>query len=86
MTAMDTPMQTVLQLPLLTMIRDTALTGMGAARLPFLVESDDLASGRLVSWGGPTEHPSELWVLQTSRGLPSAKVKALISFFESEFR
>jgi transposase-like protein len=31
-------------------------------------------------------HSSELWVIHTCRRLPSAKVKAFISFLESDFR
>lgn len=77
--------QTVLQLPLFTMIRDAALTGLGAARLPRLVVAEDLAAGRLVSWGAATDLPSELWALHTSRRLPSAKIKAFMTFLESEF-
>lgn len=60
-------MQTVLGLPLFTMIRDAALTGLGAARWPNLVVADDLAAGRLVSWGPATVQSAELWVLHTSR-------------------
>jgi DNA-binding transcriptional LysR family regulator len=66
------------------MIRD-AVMGLGAAKLPNLVVADDLKAGRLVSWGAATDQPSELWVLHTSRRLPSAKVKAFISFLETEF-
>lgn len=80
------PVQTVLQLPLFTMVRDAALTGLGAARLPHLVVADDLAAGRLVSWGPATEQPSELWALHTSRRLPSAKVKAFMGFMETAFQ
>ena len=78
--------QTVLRLPLFTMVRDAALTGLGAARLPRLVVADDLAAGRLVSWGAATDQPSELWALHTSRRLPSAKVKAFMSFLETQFQ
>jgi len=78
--------QEVLELPLFTMIRDAALTGLGAARLPNLIVAQDLAAGRLVSWGCATVQPAELWVLHTSRRLPSAKVKAFIGFLEAEFR
>jgi DNA-binding transcriptional LysR family regulator len=81
----EIPTQTVLQLPLLVMIRDAALTGMGAAKLPHLVVADDLDAGRLVSWGTANEQPTELWVLHTSRRLSSAKVKAFIQFLEAEF-
>ena len=82
----DIPVHVVLQLPLFTMIRDAALTGIGAARLPRLVVADDLATGRLVSWGTATDKPAELWALHTSRRLPSAKIKAFMSFLETAFR
>ena len=81
----EIPIQTVLQLPLLTMIRDAALTGLGAAKLPYLAVADDLLAGRLVSWGAATDQPAELWVLHTSSRLPSAKVRAFIDFLEVEF-
>lgn len=84
--AREIPVQTVLQLPLFTMIRDAALTGLGAARLPRLVVADDLSTGRLVSWGAASDQPSQLWALHTSRRLPSAKIKAFMSFLEVEFR
>jgi DNA-binding transcriptional LysR family regulator len=82
----EIPMRTVLQLPLFSMIRDAALTGLGAATLPRLVVADDLASGRLVSWGAATDQPSELWALHTSRRLPSAKVTVFMNFLEAEFK
>ena len=82
----EIPVRTVLQLPLLAMVRDAALTGLGAARLPRLIVADDLAAGRLVSWGAANEKPSEVWALHTSRRLPSAKVKAFMGFLEAEFR
>lgn len=83
--AREVPVTPVLQLPQFTMIRDAALTSLGAAILPRLVVADDLAAGRLVSWGPATDQPSELWVLHTSRRLPSAKVKAFMNFLETEF-
>lgn len=85
-TAKAVSTHTVLRLPLLTMIRDAAITGIGAARIPRLLVADDLATGRLISWGAATDKPSELWALHASRRLPSAKVKAFMSFLESEFR
>lgn len=85
-TAKEIPVQMVLHLPLFTMIRDAALTGLGAAKLPRLIVADDLTNGRLVSWGAATDQPSELWALHTSRRLPSAKVKAFMNFLGSEFR
>ena len=84
--AREIPVRTVLELPVFTMVRDAALTGLGAARLPQVVVADDLTAGRLVSWGAATDRPSELWVLHTSRRLPSAKVKAFMAFLETEFQ
>lgn len=75
----------VLELPLFTMVRDAALTGLGAARLPRMVVSEDLAAGRLASWGPATDQPSELWALHASRRLPSAKIKAFMGFLQTEF-
>lgn len=84
--AREIPLLTVLQLPLFTMIRDAALTGIGAAKLPRLVVADDLSTGRLVSWGVATDEPAELWALHTSRRLPSAKVNAFMNFLKKDFR
>ena len=53
-TTKEIPTDTVLQLPLLVMIRDAALTGLGAAKLPNILVADDLKAGRLVSWGAAT--------------------------------
>ncbi len=85
-TSREIPIRTVLQLPLLTMVHDAALTGLGAARLPRLAVVHDLAAGRLVSWGEATDQPAQLWALHTSRRLPSAKIKAFMDFLETEFR
>ena len=64
-------------------LRDAALTGLGAARLPQLVVADDLAAGRLVSWGPAGDQAAELWALHTSRRLPSAKIKAFMDYLET---
>jgi len=77
--------QSVLELPTLTMIRDAVLTGIGAAKLPCLLVAEDLAAGRLISWGPSSDQPSELWVLHASRRLSSAKVNAFIRFLENVF-
>jgi DNA-binding transcriptional LysR family regulator len=75
----------VLELPAFTMIRDAVLTGIGAAKLPHLLVADDLAAGRLVSWGAVTGQPSEIWALHTSRRFASAKVKAFMQFLKTAF-
>lgn len=74
-----------LELPAFTMIRDAVLTGIGAAKLPHLLVADDLAAGRLVSWGAVTGQPSEIWALHTSRRFASAKVKAFMQFLKTAF-
>ena len=75
----------VLQLPALPMVRDAVLTGIGAAKLPRVLVAEDLAAGRLVSWGTASSPPSELWALHASTRLASAKVKAFMRFLESAF-
>ncbi|WP_345816663.1 LysR family transcriptional regulator (plasmid) [Paraburkholderia sp. PREW-6R] len=77
--------RSVLQLPSLPIIRDAALTGIGAARLPRILVAEDLKTGRLVSWGRAVDHPSELWALHTSSRLVNAKVKAFMRFLEVAF-
>ena len=77
--------RTVLELPTLPMVRDAVLTGIGAARLPRVLVAEDLAAGRLVSWGDATSRVAELWVLHASRRLPSAKVKAFIAHLDKAF-
>lgn len=77
--------QPVLELPAFPMIRDAVLTGIGAARLPQTLVADDLAAGRLVSWGVLAGPPAEIWALHTSRRLASAKVKAFMLFLTKAF-
>jgi DNA-binding transcriptional LysR family regulator len=55
------------ELPALTMIRDAVLTGIGVAKLPSMLVAEDLAEGRLVSWGPGSGAPAELWALHTSK-------------------
>lgn len=82
----DMETRPVLELPAFTMIRDAVLTGIGAARLPRRLVVDDLAAGRLVSWGFVAGQPAELWALHTSRRLASAKVKAFMQFLKTAFQ
>lgn len=77
--------RTVLELPTLPTVRDAVLTGIGAAHLPRVLVADDLAAGRLVSWGDASTRASELWALHASSRLPSAKVKAFMAHLETAF-
>ena len=75
----------VVELPAFTMIRDAVLTGVGAAKLPRMLVAEDLAAGRLVSWGPVSGAPAEIWALHTSRRFASAKVKAFMQFLKTAF-
>jgi DNA-binding transcriptional LysR family regulator len=79
------PTRTVLELPTLPTVRDAVLTGIGAARLPRVLVADDLAAGRLITWGDASPRAMELWVLHASRRLPSAKVKAFVDYLQAAF-
>ena len=79
------PTRTVLELPTLPTVRDAVLTGIGAARLPRVLVADDLAAGRLVSWGPASERAAELWALHASSRLPSAKVTAFLRHLDAAF-
>lgn len=61
-------------------IRDAVLAGAGAALVPHTVVAEDLAAGRLVSWGAATGPEIEVWVLHASRRLVSPKVTAFVNF------
>jgi DNA-binding transcriptional LysR family regulator len=81
----DIATRPVLELSAFTMIRDAVLTGIGAAKLPRMLVVENLAEGRLVSWGPVAGKPPELWALHTSRRLASAKVTAFMQFLKTAF-
>ena len=61
-------------------IREAVCAGAGAALIPHTIVADDLATGRLVSWGTSTEPPIEVWALHASRRLVSPKISAFVTF------
>ena len=69
----------VLRLSSLLMVRDAVIAGGGVALLPESIIWDQLATGKLVQWGSAGKDV-ELWVLHTSRRLPSPKVRAFVDF------
>jgi DNA-binding transcriptional LysR family regulator len=84
----------VLRLGTLTMIRDAVAAGAGAALLPHSLVADDLAQGRLISWGkaqgrlffwGKAPKESEIWVLYSSRRLLSSKIAAFVAYLDEVF-
>lgn len=66
-------------------IRNAVLAGAGAALVPRTVVAEDLASGRLVSWGTASGPEIEVWVLHASRRLVSPKVTAFVNFVCDHF-
>ncbi|HEY0315832.1 MAG TPA: LysR family transcriptional regulator [Sphingomonas sp.] len=65
------------------MIRDAVLAGAGVALVPNMLVADDLAAGRLVSWGVEDGPKVEIWALQNSRRLSSPKVRAFLDVLTS---
>jgi DNA-binding transcriptional LysR family regulator len=74
----------VLHLSSLLMIRDAVIAGGGVARLPESIIWNQLATGKLVQWGTAGKDV-ELWVLHTSRRLPSPKVRAFVEFMCAQY-
>ena len=75
----------VLRLSSLLMVRDAVLAGAGAALLPKILVADDIAAGRLAYWGTHAGPPVEIWALQSSRRLVSAKVRAFLDVVARAF-
>ena len=70
----------VLRLSTPLMVRDALRAGAGAALVPISAVAEDLAAGRLVSWGEAVDGKIEGWVLHASRRLVSPKVSAFVNF------
>jgi DNA-binding transcriptional LysR family regulator len=76
--------QPVLTASSLLVVHDAVLAGVGAGLLPLSMIRPNLERDELVQWG-PTGSPVELWVLHTSRRLPSPKVRALVDFMSAQY-
>ena len=75
----------ILHLASLPMVRDAVLAGVGAARLPISLVSQDLAAGRLAHWGDIDAPEIALWTLYPSRRLLSARVSAFLEHLRQAF-
>jgi DNA-binding transcriptional LysR family regulator len=73
-----------LRLSSFLMIRDAAVAGAGAALMPQSIAWNQLSRGELVQWGTVSEEVA-LWVLHTSRRLPSPKVRAFVEFMGAQY-
>ena len=79
------PVDAVLRLSSLVMIRDAVRAGGGAARLPVSLVMRDLAAGRLVHWGDVAGSEIALWALYPCRRLLSARVSAFLDLLKRAF-
>ncbi|MFL9839916.1 LysR substrate-binding domain-containing protein [Sphingomonas sp. ST-64] len=79
------PIDPILRLSSLVMIRDAVRAEAGAARLPVSLVSRDLAAGRLVHWGDVAGSEIALWALYPSRRLLSARVSAFLDLLKRAF-
>jgi DNA-binding transcriptional LysR family regulator len=75
----------VMRLSSLFMVRDAVRLGVGVARLPLSLVSQDLASGKLVSWGDVEGTEVALWALYPSRRLLSPRVSAFLNYLKAAF-
>ena len=66
-------------------VRDAAVAGAGVALLPQSIAWNELARGELVQWGAVTGGDVSLWVLHTSRRLPTPKVRAFVDFMGARY-
>jgi DNA-binding transcriptional LysR family regulator len=81
----DNLMTGVLVLSSLIMVRDAVRAGVGAARLPISLVSQDVADGTLQHWGDIEGSEIALWALYPSRRLLSARVSAFLDFLKQAF-
>jgi DNA-binding transcriptional LysR family regulator len=75
----------VLSLSSLIMVRDAAVMGAGAARLPISLVSHDLSAGTLVQWADVDAPDTALWALYPSRRLLNARVSAFLDYLRDAF-
>ncbi len=75
----------VLSLASLFMVRDAVREGVGIARLPISLVTQDLATKKLVRWGDVEGPEIALWALYPSRRLLSARVSAFLEFLKESF-
>lgn len=79
------PVDPVLGLSSLIMVRDAVRAGVGAGRLPISLVSHDLADGTLVQWGEVDAPDIALWTLYPTRRLLSARVAAFLDHLKQAF-
>jgi DNA-binding transcriptional LysR family regulator len=79
------PVNPILSLSSLLMVRDAVRMGVGAGRLPVSLVSQDVADGTLVHWGDVEGPEITLWALYPTRRLLSARVSAFLDLLKDAF-
>jgi DNA-binding transcriptional LysR family regulator len=74
-----------LSLSSMVMVRDAVRMGVGIGQLPISLVGQDLAAGRLVSWGDVDGPEIALWTLYPTRRLLSARVSAFLDHLKEAF-
>ncbi len=79
------PVDPVLGLSSLIMVRDAVRMGVGAGRLPISLVSHDIADGTLIHWGDVDAPEVILWTLYPTRRLLSARIVAFLDHLKQAF-
>lgn len=75
----------ILRFSSILLVHDAVRAGAGVASLPLSIVADDLATGRLVSWGAMAGRPVEVWALHSAQRLASPKVTGFVRFLADQF-
>ena len=79
------PVDPILGLSSMVMVRDAVRAGVGVAQLPLSLVSHDLSVGTLMHWGDVDGPETALWALYPSRRLLSARVSAFLGYLKECF-
>jgi DNA-binding transcriptional LysR family regulator len=81
----EIPVDAVLRLSSMIMVRDAVRAGAGIAQLPISLVAHELAAGTLVHWGDIAGPDIALWTLYPSRRLLNARVSAFLEHLREAF-
>lgn len=77
--------QAVARFSSISMVRDAALAGAGAAVLPLSRVRDELENGKLAMWGTLQGRSVEVWALFASRRHLSPKIRTFVALLSESF-
>jgi len=79
------PVNPMLGLSSMMMVREAVRAGVGVGRLPLSLVSHDLSEGKLALWGDVEGPGTALWALYPTRRLLSARVSAFLDYLREAF-